>query len=184
MLHQRPFELNTLVNAADHVRGNDSAAVTLVEYGDFECPYCKQAAPAVKLLLARFEGRIRFVYRHFPLEEFHPHARRAAEASECAGAQRKFWEMHDVLFSNQLRLQEHYLRDYARDLRLDVDRFVVDMRDSVYLPRVHEHQRSGSESGVRSTPGFFINGRIHDASFSLHSLTDAVEAALAGARQS
>ena len=155
MLHQRSFELNTPVNAADHVRGPDAAPVTLVEYGDFGAPTASRQRGR-ELLLIRFEGRIRFAYRHFPLEEFHPHARRAAEASECAGAQGKFWEMHDVLFSNQLRLQEYYLRDYARDLRLDIDRFVVDMRDSVYLPRVHEHQRSGSESGVRSTPGFFI----------------------------
>ena len=179
MPQHRTFELSPSVNAADHALGPESAPVTLVEYGDFECPYCKQAAPAVKLLLARFGDRVRFIYRHFPIEEIHPHARRAAEAAECAGAQGKFWEMHDLLFSNQSRLQEQYLRDYARGLQLDLDRFIVDMRDDIYLPRVREHQRSGSESGVRSTPGFFINGRIHDASFSLHSLTEAIEAALA-----
>ena len=156
--------------------GPSHAPVTVVEYGDFECPNCKQAAGAVKLLLARFEQRIRFVFRHFPLEEIHPHALRAAEVAECAGAQGKFWQMHDLLFENQLHLRPPQLRDYALALDLDMARFTAELDDEVYLQRVREHQQSGNASGVRATPGFFVNGRIQDVSYGLRALFEAVEA--------
>ncbi len=177
-MHSTTFHLVEPVSAVDHAIGPSHAPVTVVEYGDFECPNCKQAAGAVKLLLARFEQQTRFVFRHFPLEEIHPHALRAAEVAECAGAQGKFWQMHDLLFENQLHLSLPKLRDYARALDLDMARFTAEFDDEVYLQRVREHQQSGSASGVRATPGFFVNGRIQDVSYGLRGLFDAVEAVL------
>jgi protein-disulfide isomerase len=162
----------------DHVVGPADASVTLVEYGDFECPNCKQAAPVVKLLLQRFAGRIRFVYRHFPLEEVHPHALLAAEAAEAAANQGKFWEMHDVLFDNQSHLKLRQLQGYAERLELDMSRYEVDLEEHLHLQRVRDHQESGRRSGVRATPTFFLNRRVCDVSFGLQQLERAIEAAL------
>lgn len=159
------------------------APVTVTEYGDFECPNCKQAAPAVKLLLRRFKDRIRFVYRHFPLEEVHPHALHAAEAAESAGGQGKFWPMHDLLFEKQPHLKLPQLRRYAEQLQLDMTRYTAEMDDHVYLQRIREHMQSGRESGVRATPTFFVNRGIQDVSFGMPALFDAVEAALRSARR-
>ena len=172
------FELSVPVGPADHVIGPSHAPVTVVEYGDFECPNCKQAAPAVKLLLNHFADRIRFVYRHFPLEEVHPLAVHAAEAAESAAGQGKFWPMHDMLFEHQPRLHASNLRKYAESLQLDMDRFDSEMRDHVYLQRIREHLQSARDSGARSTPTFFVDGRIQDVSFDLRFLFGAVEAAL------
>ena len=166
------------ISAVDHVLGPGHAPVVVVEYGDFECPNCKQAAPAVKMLLERFEGNVRFAFRHFPLEEVHPHARQAAEAAECAGAQGRFWEMHELLFAHQTHLDAKHLHGYAEQLGLDLARFTAELDDQVYLQRIREHVASGKRSGVRGTPGFFINGRIQDVSFGLHALFDATEAAV------
>jgi protein-disulfide isomerase len=174
----RAFDLTVPVQAADHVIGADHAPVTIVEYGDFECPNCKQAAPAVKLLLERFASRIRFVFRHFPLEEVHPHALAAAEAAECAGGQGKFWEMHDLLFENQGHLKLNQLQGYAERLELDMARYIGEMDDHVYLQRIREHMEGARRSGVRGTPAFFVNGHIQDVSFGIRSLFDAVEAAV------
>jgi len=174
----RKFELAVPVNPADHRLGASHAPVTLVEYGDFECPNCKQAAPAVKLLLARFAGRVGFVWRHFPLEEVHPHALQAALAAEVAAGQGKFWPMHDLLFDNQKHLKPPHLRGYAQQLELDLRRYDADMADTVYLQRVREDIAGGTASGVRSTPSFFLNGVIQDVSFGLQHLADNIEAAL------
>ena len=160
---------------ADNALGPAHARVTVVEYGDFECPNCKQAQPAVKMLLERFAGRVRFVFRHFPLEEVHPHALAAAQAAESAGGQGKFWEMHDLLFANQEHLKAADLRRYAERLGLDLARYVAEMDDQVYLQRVREQLQSGLDSGVRATPTFFVNGRIEDVSFGLRALFDVVE---------
>ena len=176
------FELAVPVNAQDHNLGPTHAAVTLVEYGDFECPNCKQAAPALKLLLERFPGRVRLVWRHFPLEEVHPHALSAALASEVAAAQGKFWPMHDLLFDDQRHLDPSHLRHHAEHLELDLRRYDADMGDTVYLQRVREDIEGASTSGVRSTPTFFVNGEIHDVSFGLQGLFESVEAALKKAR--
>jgi len=173
-----PFELNTPVSAVDHVLGADHAHVTVVEYGDFECPNCKQAAPAVKLLLDRFAERVRFVFRHYPLEEVHPHALAAAEVAECAGAQGQFWPMHDLLFEHQLHLKAQQLRSYAERLNIDMARYTAELDDHVYLQRVREHQHGGRNSGVRGTPAFFVNGRLQDVSFGIQGLFGAVEHAL------
>ena len=172
------FQLTVPVTAADHSIGSAGASVVVVEYGDFECPNCKQAAPAVKLLLRHFVGRIRFVYRHFPLEEVHPLALQAAEAAESAGGQGKFWPMHDLLFDNQPHLKLPQLRSYAEKLQIDIARFAAEMDDHPYLHRIREHMQNGRESGVRHTPTFFVDGRIQDVSFGLRSLFDAVDAAL------
>ena len=173
-----PYELSLPVGGADHILGPSHAAVTVVEYGDFECPNCKQAAPAVKLLLTRFSGRVRYVYRHFPLQEVHPHALHAALAAEAAGGQGKFWPMHDLLFDNQAHLKPPQLRHYAERLELDMVRYDADMADEVYLQRVREHIESGERSGVRGTPGFFVNSVIEDVSFGMQRLFDRVAAVL------
>ena len=166
------------VTPGDHAIGPAHARVTVVEYGDFECPNCKQAAPALKLLLDRFKDRIRFVYRHFPLEEVHPHALLAAEAAESAGAQGKFWPMHDMLFDNQAHLKLNQLRNYAERLQLDMTHFASDMKDHVYLQRIREHEQSGRQSGVRGTPTLFVNRKIQDVSFGMPALFKAVERGL------
>lgn len=178
MNQQRQFDLAVAVQAADHVIGASHAPVTVVEYGDFECPNCKQAAPAVKLLLERFAGRVRAVWRNFPLEEVHPHALAAAQAAECAGGQGRFWEMHDLLFANQDHLKTHQLHSYAERLQLDMARFKAEFDDQVYLQRIREHIEGAHRSGVRGTPAFFVNGRLQDVSFGIRALFDAVEAAL------
>ena len=171
------FELTVPLSAIDHVLGHPGASATVVEYGDFECPNCKQAAPAVKLLLKRFAGRVQVAFRHFPLEEVHPHALHAALAAEAAGAQGKFWPMHDLLFENQQHLKLQQLRGYAEHLELDMARFDSEMQQELYLQRVREEIEDGKRSGVRATPAFFVNGRIQDVSFGLQSLANAVEAA-------
>lgn len=170
-----PFELAVPVGAVDHVIGAPHAVATVVEYGDFECPNCKQAQPAVKMLLERFAGRVRFVFRHFPLEEVHLHSLGAAQAAECAGGQGKFWDMHDVLFTNQEHLKVADLHRYAERLGLDMARYTAEMDDQVYLQRVREQLQGGLDSGVRATPTFFVNGRIEDVSFGLRALFDVVE---------
>jgi protein-disulfide isomerase len=172
------FELAVPVSAVDHVTGAPHAVVVVVEYGDFECPNCKQAQPAVKLLLERFAGRVRFVFRHFPLEDVHPSALGAALAAECAGGQVRFWEMHDLLFENQQHLRAKDLHAYAARLGLDMARYTAEMDDQVYLQRIREQVQGGVASGVRGTPTFFVNGRLEDVSFGLRALFDNVEARL------
>ncbi len=172
------FDLAVPLQAADHVIGASHAPVTIVEYGDFECPNCKQAAPALKLLLERFAGRVRIAFRHFPLEEVHPHALAAAQAAECAAGQGKFWPMHDLLFANQQHLKTAQLRSYAEQLQLDLARYTAEMDDQVYLQRIREHMEGARHSGVRGTPTFFVNGKVQDVSFGIRALFDSVEAAL------
>jgi protein-disulfide isomerase len=172
------FELTVPAGATDHVLGDPHAAVTLVEYGDFECPNCKQAAPAVKLLLEKFPGRVRLLFRHFPAEEVHPHALLAAEVAEVAGAQGKFWPMHDLLFDHQLHLRGPDLRGYAERLQLDMARYTAELDDHIYLQRIREQVQGARDSGVRGTPTFFLNRTIQDVSFGMQRLFDAVESAL------
>jgi protein-disulfide isomerase len=174
----RRIDLAIPVSAVDHAIGPEHSPITVVEYGDFECPTCKQAAPAVKLVLERFGGRVRFVFRHFPVESAHPHAMHAAQAAEAAGGQGKFWQMHDLLFENQRHLKMANLRGYAERLDLDMPRFIAEMDDEIYLQRVREQMQGGTQSHVRGTPTFFINGIIQDVSFGMHALMDGVEAAV------
>jgi protein-disulfide isomerase len=177
--HHR-FDLAVPLGAGDHVLGPAHARVTIVEYGDFECPICKQAAPGLKRLHERFPGELRFAWRHYPLEEVHPHALAAAEAAECAGAQGKFWEMHDLLLENQAHLKRKHLAGYAERLELDLARFAAELDEHVYVQRVREHIESGRRSHVRGTPGLFLNGRAQDGSAGLGALVAAAEAILNG----
>jgi protein-disulfide isomerase len=160
--------------SVEHSIGPEDAPVTLIEYGDFECPNCKQAAPAVKLLLEHFTGKIRFIFRNFPVKERHPHAVDAAEAAESAGSQGKFWAMHDLLFDNQLKLEAEDLRRYAQSLDLDLARYSADVTNHAHLPKISQDIRHGLEGGVRGTPGFFINGQFQDVSFGIRQLFDRV----------
>lgn len=167
------------VNGTDHVLGPESAKAVLLQYGDFECPTCGQAYPAVKMLVQKFDRRLRFVFRHFPLTQ-HPNAEPAAEAAEAAGAQGKFWPMHDMLFENRFHLKPKDLRRYAEKLELDLERYDYEIGDQVYRQRVNEHVDSGRRSGVHGMPAFFLNGHVVDVSFGLDRLHDAVHAALKG----
>jgi protein-disulfide isomerase len=172
-------QLTVPVGKRDHVLGPAKAAVTLVEYGDYECPICGQAHAVVQALIQRLGRQLRFVFRHFPMATAHPHAQLAAEAAEAAAAQDKFWEMHDVLFENQQALDDEDLAEYAAALDLDVAQFVDELVTHVHAPRVREDFMSGVRSGVNGTPSFFINGVRHDSSFDFATLLDAIEFELA-----
>jgi len=161
----------------DHIQGPADAAVTLVEYGDYECPYCGAAYPIVKELQARMGDRLRFVFRNFPISTSHPHAEQAAEAAEAAAAQSRFWEMHDLLYENQRRLRDQDLHAYAEQLGIDVERFDKDLAEHVHAPRVREDFMSGVRSGVNGTPSFYVNGARHDDSYDFETLLAALERA-------
>jgi Na+/H+ antiporter NhaA len=164
----------------DHVRGPMKSPVTMVEYGDFECPYCGQAEPIVRELLADF-GDVRYVFRHLPLTDVHPHAQLAAEAAEAAGRQGAFWDIHDLLMSHQGALTVRDLIGYASDLGLDSARFASDLRDHVGAARVAEDVDSADMSAVSGTPTFFINGKRHYGAYDIGTLSEAVRAARARA---
>src|SRR5271156_219723 len=172
--HSSSGTLAVAPEPTDHLEGSAHARVTLVEYGDFECPSCKVAVQTPKLLLERFPNKIRFIFRHFPLEAAHPHALMASEASEAAAAQGKFWSMHDVLFQNQAHLKDRDLYRYATDLGLDMARYTAEMDDHIYLQKVREHAEGGRRSHIRATPTFFVDGIVQDISFGMKALHDAV----------
>jgi protein-disulfide isomerase len=173
--------VDTVDPERDHVRGPEDAPVTLVEYADFECPYCGQAEPVIRELLAEFGRELRYVFRHLPLEDVHEHAQLAAEAAEAAGVQGKFWEMHDLLFQHQNTLTEPDLIRYAEQLGLNVEYFEVKLRKRKFAPRVARDVESADLSGVSGTPTFFANGRRHHGAFNLAELTALVRSALAQA---
>jgi protein-disulfide isomerase len=158
----------------DHVRGPDDAVVTLVEYGDFECPHCGQAEPAVRQLLRTYGDDVRFVFRHLPLTDVHEHALIAAEAAEAAGAQGKFWEMHDRLLTHQDQLTMPDLRSHAEALGLDFQRFTEDLESRRFTLRVMRDIESADQSGVAGTPTFFINGHRLYGAYDLGSLRAAL----------
>ncbi len=161
----------------DHIRGPENALVTLVEYGDFECPYCGKAEGAIRELLASFGDDVRYVWRHLPLSDVHPDAQLAAEASEAASAQGDFWGMHDILLGHQGELKPSHLSDYAEQLGLDGDRIREELRRRVYEPRISEDVASADESGVSGTPTFFVNGRRHYGAYDISTLTETVRSA-------
>ena len=163
------------VDDRDHVRGPATALVTLVEYGDYECPYCGAAYPIIKEVQARMGDRLRFVFRNFPIATSHPHAEQAAEAAEAAAVQGRFWEMHDLLYENQKRLDDQDLRGYAEQLTLDGDLFDRELAEHVHAARVHEDFMSGVRSGVNGTPTFYVNGVRYDDSYDLETLLAALE---------
>jgi Na+/H+ antiporter NhaA len=166
----------------DHVRGPEHAPVTLLEYGDFECPYCGRAEPVIRELVRELGDDVRFVFRHLPLSDVHPRAQIAAEAAEAAAAQGAFWEMHDKLLDHQDELRPVDLMRYAGELGLDTDRFMDELRRHVYAPRVTEDVDSADRSGVSGTPTFFVNGRRHQGAYDLATLTRAVQLAHTRAR--
>jgi Na+/H+ antiporter NhaA len=161
----------------DHARGAEDAPVTLVEYGDYQCPYCGQAEVVIRQLLASFGDDLRYVWRHLPLNDVHANAQMAAEAAEAAAAQGAFWPMHDRLLENQDELTPPGLGRYAADLGLDVERFWADLRQHRHADRIAEDVGSADASGVAGTPSFFINGRRHHGAYDLATLTDTVRAA-------
>jgi Na+/H+ antiporter NhaA len=163
----------------DHIRGPADAPVTLVEYGDFECPYCGRAEPILRELLSEHGADIRFVFRHLPLSDVHDHAQLAAEAAEAAGAQGRFWEMHDLLFDHQDALTARDLMGYANELGLDLDEFHADLKRHEHAARVARDVESGELSGVAGTPTFFINGQRHHGAYDIQTLKKAVGAARA-----
>ena len=166
----------------DHIRGPADALVTLVEYGDFECPYCGQAEQVIRDLLASADDDVRYVWRHLPLNDVHPHAQIAAEASEAAGAQGRFWEMHDTLLGHQGDLRQAHLTAYAEELGLDAERIVKELHHREYASRISEDVASADESGVSGTPTFFVNGRRHYGAYDIATLTETVKAARGRAR--
>jgi protein-disulfide isomerase len=170
--------LKVPVTPLDHVLGPANAPVTLVEYGDYECPHCGAAHPIVKLVLEHFGKKVRYVFRHFPLSQVHPNAEAAAESAEFAGAHGQFWEMHDGIFDNQDRLGLPLLFALTSALGLSEAGLRQALVDRTYAERVRSDFLGGVRSGVNGTPSFFINGRRHDGSYAFGDLAAAVEANL------
>jgi protein-disulfide isomerase len=172
----RPPQLTVPVTEGrDHIQGPASAPVTIVEYGDFECPFCRQAHQMLQQLHNRAGDRFRLIFRHFPISQLHPHAQRAAEAAEAAAGQGQFWSMHDTLYEHQERLDEDSLYRYAKTLGLDMPRFRSQMQEGGLRGRVREDFSSGLRSGVNGTPTFFINGLRHDGGKDLQTFLGLIE---------
>jgi len=178
MMTHHEGQLTIPVSDRDHIQGSANAPLTLLEYGDYECPYCGAAYPIVKALQERLGDRLRFVFRNFPITTAHPHAEHAAETAETADAQGKFWEMHDYLYEHQSALEDQDLEAYAEAVGLDVERFDREMETQAHVDRVRADFMSGVRSGVNGTPTFFINGQRHNGSYDFDTLLAALEAVL------
>ncbi len=159
--------LTVPISETDHIQGSAQAAATLLEYGDYECPYCGRAYGIIKDLQAALGGKLRFVFRNFPLTKAHPFAELAAEAAEAAATSGKFWEMHDTLYENQRALSAESMVEFARQVGLNVPKFVEDIEKQRFRSRVKNDFMSGVRSGVNGTPGFFINGGQYNGSWGL-----------------
>lgn len=171
--------LKVAVGAEDHVRGPDHAGVVLVEYGDYQCPYCGRAYPVVKRIQQHFGAGLRFVFRNFPLADMHPHAESAAETAEFAGARGKFWAIHDLLFENQERLGGPLYLELVEGLQLPAMDLIETLKDRTFAPRVREDFAGGVRSGVEGTPTFFVNGRRLEGPSDFATLSGAIGAAAA-----
>ncbi len=167
------------VGADDHIQGPETGLVTLVKYGDYECPHCATAYGIIQVVQARLGRLLRFVFRNFPLSQVHPHAELAAEAAEATGAQGKFWEMHDALYENQPALGPVLIEALAQGLQLDMERFESDLASGRFRERVKRDFMGGVRSGVAGTPTFFINGERYDGNWDEPSLVSALLAATA-----
>jgi protein-disulfide isomerase len=174
-VEDRVARLALAVDESDHVQGPATATVTLVEYGDYECPYCKAAVPIVGDLQRLLGDQLRFVFRHFPLTTLHPHAQRAAEAAEAAGVQGKFFEMHLALFEHQDALEEVHLSAYAANLDLDARQFGRELDAHTHAGRVREHVEGGLRSGVTGTPTFYLDGVRYDGLVSVRGFLSAIQ---------
>jgi protein-disulfide isomerase len=163
------------ITRSDHIRGRTDAPVQLVEYGDFECPYCGQAHLILRSIEQQMGDQVCFAFRHFPLINMHPHAEHAAEAAEAAAVQGNFWDMHDLLFENQEALSDEDLVSYAAELGLDTRRFANDIISGAHAGRVRQDFVSGVRSDVNGTPSFFINGQRYDGELDIDSMMEALE---------
>jgi protein-disulfide isomerase len=168
-----------VVTAEDHVRGPADAPITILEYGDFECPYCRGAFRDVRRMVDQHPAAIRFAFRNFPIPQLHPHAEQAAEAAEAAGAQGKFWEMHDLLLQPYARLDIDELVTYAEVVGLDIPRFRRDVTDAAYAQKIKRDIDEGLRNGVNATPKFYINGERVDGKVPLEHLEQMVNDAVA-----
>jgi protein-disulfide isomerase len=168
------MSLSVAVGKSDHAQGAENAPVTLVEYGDFQCPYCADANSMLQSIAATMGATLRRVFRHMPINDMHPHAQFAAEAAEAAGAQGKFWEMHDALYARQPELGLELVHSLGPELKLDVARFAADLEAHRYLPRVKRDFMGGMRSGVAATPTFFINAERYEGSLSERALLAAL----------
>jgi len=166
--------LTSPVSEHDHIQGHDDAPVTLVEYGDYQCPYCGEAHAVIKRLQKALGKKLRFVFRNFPLTQAHPYAMMAAETAEAAALQGKFWEMHDFIFENQESLEPEALPAWANELGLDMKKFAAAIKQGNVVKRIEEDRASGIESGVNGTPSFFINGAIYEGEDDYESLRAAL----------
>lgn len=171
-------KLQVAVSAEDHIQGDQGAAVTLVEYGDFQCPDAGMAFPMVKKLQRHFGKKLRFVYRNFPLIDIHPVAEPAAEAAEFAAAQGKFWEMHDALFENQDRLSESMLARVAERLGMDGEAASEAIENQQFEERIARDVDGGAKSGVHGTPTFFVNGELYGGEWEFEELKAAIDEAM------
>lgn len=167
--------LTVPISGRDHIRGSLDAPFQLVEYGDYECPFCGRAHPVVEEVVRALSHRLCFAYRHFPIVSAHPHALRAAEAAESADEQGRFWAMHEQLFEHQDRLDDEMLVYYAVQIGLDRQRFVEDLESHCFLPRIREDLSSGARSGVNGTPTFFVNGLRYEGVPEVQSLIEGLE---------
>jgi protein-disulfide isomerase len=170
-----------VVTQDDHVLGPADAPVTVLEYGDYECPFCRGAFRDVHRMLDEYPGRIRFVFRNFPIKQVHPHAEQAAEAAEAAAAQDQFWPMYELLLQPYARLDTDALVDYAERIGLDIPRFRADITDQRYARRINDDVQEGLRNGVNQTPKFYVNGRRVDGKVPLEHLEELVRAAIAAA---
>jgi len=169
------------ITATDHVLGAGDAPVTVLEYGDYECPFCRGAARDLHRMLDLYPGSIRFVFRNFPIPQLHPHAEQAAEAAEAAAAQGRFWEMYELLLRPSSGLDLDSLLGYARDLGLDLDRFGKEVTDGAYAAKIEQDVQEGFRNGVNATPKFYVDGRRIDGKFPLEGLEDAIRASIRAA---
>ena len=174
--------LKVPVTPEDHAQGPENAEVTLVEYGDYECPHCGRAYPIVKQVQKHFKKRLRFIFRNFPLSEMHANAEAAAEVAEFAGSQGKFWEMHDLLFENQTRFGEALFAELSEQLKLSSTELSRALEQKTFEARVRSDFSGGVRSGVNGTPTFFINGVRHDASFGYDALVTAIHGVMDAAK--
>ena len=156
------MSLKPLVSDMDHIQGEANAIIELVEYGDYQCPYCGMAYPVIKNIQRKFGKELKFVFRNFPLSKIHPHAKLAALAAEAADKQKRFWAMHDIIFENQKNLSNSSLIAYANELGLDIFQFKTDMEDETLVKKIESDFESGLRSGVNGTPSFFVNGEKYN----------------------
>lgn len=166
------------VTKDDHIRGNPNAKITLLEYSDFECPFCSRHKPTMDQLLTQYDGDVRLVYRHFPLTSIHPNAQKAAEASECAGEQNKFWEMHDLLFANNTALSLTNLKAYAGQLGLNQSQFDGCLDSGKYASKIQQQTAEAQAAGISGTPGTFVNNELVRGAFPVATFQQIIDGLL------